>query len=419
MRKIVWIRALTVVAATAASQLVAPASAAAVVSPPSSIATDCSRDVSAQLNAFFAAVPDHTLVRLPASACYRTETEVAVRDKTGLVLDGNGAVLRRTALSPRELRYPQANAHLRFVRLTESVITGLHVQGTNTVSDLPSKAVGYGAYDVQFEFEHGYSFHGARNVVLRESTADAVWGDGVNVTGIDQYSKTTSDGVRIERVTIDRNGRQGITVIARNTVIDGAVIKHSRRAGIDLEPNTVRTPVVGVEIRNSRINSWLLAVASGGAGTVDDVLIADNVIERTGIPFIYVRASDGTRRHNWRVTHNTVLSELGSPAAAMRFENVSNVLVAHNSLKLAATQSRTAVQAKSGTTGLRIECNRFENAKPEFVLADATSSYSERANSLDSRPAPCGPVDTVRTRLQRGECGDVPRGVFLRMHRCR
>lgn len=419
MPKNLWLRAsvLAVAGTALASQLVAPASAAGpVVAPPASIAADCSRDVSQQLNTFFAGVPSHSVVQLPAGACYRTETEVIIRNKAGLVLEGNGAVLRRTALSPQALRYPQANAHLRFIGLTDSVISGLHVVGTNTVSDLPTPGNPYGAYDVQFEFEHAFSFHGARNVALRDSSADSVWGDGVNITGIDQYSKSTSDGVRIERVSIARNGRQGITVIARNVLIDGAVIRSSRRSGIDLEPNTVDTPVVGVEIRNSRITSWLLAFASGGAGVVNDINIHDNVIERTGVPFVYVKASDGTRRSGWTVTGNTVLSELGSPASALRFVNVGNVLVADNSLKLAPTQSRSAVQASSGTSGLRIECNRFENAKPDFVDADASSSYTARANSLTSAPAPCTPPD----RVQRDICPSTGSTSLLsRLRRCR
>lgn len=418
MTRTVWTKlsVLAVAVTVIGSQFVSAASASGdVLSPPSSIASDCSKDVSEQLNAFFAGVPSFSVVQFPAAACYRTETEVVVRDKTGLVLDGNNAVLRRTSLSPQERRYPQANAHLRFVRITDSVVSGLRVEGTNTVSDLPAPGNPYGAYDVQFEFEHGYSFHGAKNVVLRDSSADGVWGDGVNITGIDQYAKATSDGVRVERVTVGRNGRQGVTVIARNVLLDGVVIKHSRRSGIDLEPNTKNTPVVGVEIRNSRISSWLLAFASGGAGIVDDVHIHDNVIERTGVPFIYVKASDGTRRNGWRVTHNVVLNELGSPASALRFVNVGNVLVSHNSLKLATTQSRSAVQASVGTTGLRIECNRFENAKADFVNADSSSSYEARDNSLTSAPAPCSPVQQVKRRCRAG----VTIPILTRRHHCR
>lgn len=378
-------------AALLAAPLVAsaPAAAQTVHTPAASIARDCSRDVTPELNAFFVRIPHNALVRLPYRACYRIDREVVIKDKSGLRLEGNHAAFRRFSLSPQELRYPHANAHLRFVGLVNSLIEKLHVVGTNKTSDLAYLRPHYGAYDRQFEFEHAYSFHGARNVTLRHSFADAVWGDGVNITGADQYHGLMSDRVRVQHVTIDRNGRQGVTVIATNVLLDGLVIKHSRRSGIDLEPNTGDSVVSGIEIRNTRINSWLLAFASAGRGAVNDVWLHHNRIERSGVPFVYVKASDGTRRTNWRVTDNLVTADLGSPLAAIRFYNVGGGLIARNDVNISPNQSQLAVEVKNGTSGLLIECNLFRNAKPAFVDSDGSSSYRLRNNAIGSTRPTC------------------------------
>ena len=360
-----------------------------IVSPGAAVPTDCSRDVTQELNEFFASLEDGASVRFPAAACYLTQGELLLQDKTGLVLDGNGATLRRTRITPAAMRYPNASAHVRLVRVRDSHLHGLRVEGTNTSSDLRYLRPDFGAYDVRFEFEHGFSFHGAEDVTLSDSSVDAVWGDGVNITGRDQYTGHGSRRVVVRDVSVDRNGRQGVTVIAHDVLLDGVRILHSRRSGVALEPNLAEAPVAGVEIRNSDISSWLLAFASGGRGAVDDVWIHDNVVRRSGVPFVHVRASDGARRKNWRVTGNSV-AEQGSPVAAMRFTAVDGLVVEGNDVRIATTQSRLAVELQR-TSGVQIRCNTFSGARPDFVLADTASTFVLEENAVGAAQ-PCVPA---------------------------
>ena len=93
---------------------------------------------------------------------------------------------------------------------------------------------------------------------------------------------------------------------------------HERsKSRIDLEPNQTSNVVSGVEIMESYLNTHLLAFASSGRSEVSDIYIHDNTINSSGIPTLYVSASDQTRRYRWTFTDNVSRHPAGSPAAAL------------------------------------------------------------------------------------------------------
>ncbi len=64
-----------------------------------------------------------------------------------------------------------------------------------------------------------------------------------------------------------QNGRQGIAINrSRHVLVDRAYMQYSRRAAIDLEPDTAGETICDIEIRNSDLGSNLLAISSAGAG---------------------------------------------------------------------------------------------------------------------------------------------------------
>jgi hypothetical protein len=381
-------------AATLGAIALVPAASAAgsqaTVTVPSSIDHDCSRDVGAALTRFFGTVQDDSEVTFPPSACYDIETTVTVTDKSGLTLVGGGTTFKRNKLSPASLRYPNANAMLRFVDLTDSTIKGLNVIATDTGPDESYLPAGTVSWDKQFAFEHGFDFHGARRVTLANSSAAEVWGDGVNISGGDQYTPRRSDGVVVRNVTVAGNGRQGVSVSrASDVLIDHLDVEHSRRSGVDLEPDSANEVISGVEIRDSHVSSWLVAFSSAGPGVVNDVFIHGNTIGHSGVPFVYDRSTVGAHRDSWRVAHNTVNATLSSPLPAMLFANTSNVVVSGNTVPVTTTQSRLAAGLTDGTTGARFSCNWFRGAGSHPVSADAASSFSARADSVGDQPPAC------------------------------
>ena len=349
---------------------------------PASIPADCSRDVTADLNAWIASVPDGSTLIFQRHGCYRVERTIEVRNRNQLNLFGNGAYFKRLEVSPPELQYPNANAHWRFVGGRGITVQWMGVEGTNTVTD---QAAEFGAYKVAFEFEHAFSFHGVDGLRVEQAWADAVWGDGILLSGGDQYTQLGNRNVVISRFVVDRNGRQGIAL----SNVDGAILEHveiwhSRRSGFDLEPPPGN--VRNVEIRNSYTNTLGLAFASAGVGDVSNVHIHHNQIDGSSVPWVYVKDSLGGRRHDWSVHDNIVLQALGSPMAMLYFVNVDNIDVRHNVSHsgTADVYSRLGVEFKSGSGTISVVGNDFSGACTVYRKDQATPNVVASGNVIST-----------------------------------
>lgn len=284
-------------------------------------------DVSAQLTAWLASVPDGAVADL-LGRTFRCDTHVKLVDRRSLQVR-NGTLTRARIGA---LVWPAPNPHLWFLRPEGCEIRDLTIRGTNTV---PDQRAGFGSYRAEYEFEAAVRMERFTNCRIVGLTVDAVWGDGV------QWQVGT--GGYLADTVIDRNGRQGVTIIGTNMLCERVRVAHSRRSGFDLEPDTAAQAVSAIEIRNSYTNTIGLAVASKGRGAVNDVWIHHNRFDGPAVPVVYCFASDGSRRRNWRIEDNSHPHGLGSPAAAILMVAVDNVAVARNVLNVVPRQSRKSV----------------------------------------------------------------------------
>ena len=349
---------------------------------PSSIPADCSRDVTDDLNAWIASVPNGSTLVFQRHGCYRTERTVEVNNRVGLTFFGNGAYFKRFELSPPELRYPEANAHWRFVGGSGITVQWIGVEGTNAI---PDQRPEFGSYKLDYEFEHAFAFHGVLNLAIENSWADAVWGDGLYLAGGDQYVGSPCRNIRVSDFVVDRNGRQGVALSGVDSaLLERVEIWHSRRAGFDLEPPP--GAVRNVEIRDSYTNTIGLAFASGGRGDVSNIEIHHNQIDGSSVPWVYVKETLGGRRHDWWVHDNVVLNELGSPMAMLYLVNVDNVEIARNSSHAVTTQSRLAVEFVGGGGVLAVLDNDYTGACAPYVKDDGTGPVAASGNAVSACP---------------------------------
>jgi hypothetical protein len=349
---------------------------------PASIPADCSRDVTSDLGAWIASVPDGSTLIFQRHGCYRVERTIEVRDRTDLNLFGNGAYFKRFASSPPELQYPNANAHWRFVGGSDITVQWMGVEGTNTVADQRPE---FGSYLVNFEFEHAFAFHGVDGVRVEQAWADAVWGDGILLSGGDQYAPDGNRNVTITGFVVDRNGRQGVALSnVDGALLQGIEIWHSRRSGFDLEPppGSVRN----VEIRDSYTNTLGLAFASAGVGDVSNIHIHHNRVNGASVPWVYVKDSSGGRRHSWSVHDNVVLQALGSPMAMLYFVNVDDIDVTQNVSHsgTADVYSRLGVEFKASGGTISVVGNDFSGACSVYRKDAATSSVHDAGNVVSA-----------------------------------
>jgi hypothetical protein len=337
----------------------------------------------------------------------------------------------RTELSPQPLRYPNRNAYLRIANVNRVTLANFIVEGTNDGSDYGGSVVdangttrsvdclsyltGWGCYTQALEFEHAFEVLGSVDTEVANVSAKDIWGDGVYVAGHDQFTTQQGQRVTLTNVSVDRNGRQGLAVNRiQHVLIDGFDLKRGRRSGVDIEPDYGTEVISDIEIRNSTIETNLLAFASYGRGESSNVFIHDNTVTRTGVPWIYVRANDGTQRRNWRVYNNEVNYPLGSPQPGLLFDNVVGVDVQGNYNLYAAGQPTNAVGLFNGSSAT-VSCNFFENAAAP-VVSDGTGTWTEDNNSTtgtppsgcagSSTPGPEATVPAAPSQLQSNAFSD-------------
>jgi hypothetical protein len=313
-------RSFLAAAAATSSLMILPKGTVSASPPPARQTSLCppeyadGRDASADLTAWLLSLPPSSVADL-GGLTYRVETLIKLDDRTGLTIT-NGTLVRTLKLDDPRHVYPNPNPFIYLRRPAGCSVTDLKFRGTNTVSDgFP----GFGSYLTKYEFDAAIRIDDFVNFEAHRLDVDGVWGDCVQIHG--------GEGVWISDCLIDRTGRQGISIIASQVLIERVKLLHGRRAGFDLEPNSIHDAVHDVEIRDCDTNTRLLPFASGGNGAVNNVWLHNNVSRGPAVPVVSVNASDGSRRSNWRIEDHTAVDGLGSPRAAVEFQHVDGVLV--------------------------------------------------------------------------------------------
>jgi hypothetical protein len=345
--KRVFFVAPAVMAVVGAVVGVGPVAAATSFDVPSSIAADCSTDVTAALQSFIDGVPDGTstaasVVNFAPNGCYRTDRGLSFVGRHDLTIDGHGATFKRTVdAAPNSIHWFWGDGARLGMR-------NLHIVGLNTSSGIAaSVSPAYRA--MMFEpdrfgascddgsagqpatcFESGIEFDHVTGVTVDNVTTDGTFGDGITIGGEHDASDLTSN-VTITNVTVDRNGRQGIAIgTVRNLLIDHARVLHSWADAFDLEVNGSDGSITNVEIRNSYANTRTVAFASTGVAGVVAGNVHDNTVlfSNPAFPWLAVQPQGNTGT-DWQILRNTVVNDRDE-IAGISIDNVNGVRIADN-----------------------------------------------------------------------------------------
>lgn len=297
-----------------------PSSAAGTSTIPASIPSDCTRDVSADLSAWIASVPDGSALQFTAAGCYRVDRTVAIRDRNGLTFEGNGATFRAFT-SGRELPAAQARTRSMFNFFRGSNIT---MRNTIVVGANPNAGTGDLAYVAALEGQAAYTVGGTQNLVLDHVEAYDVYGDFV-------FVGASTRNLLVKNSTFARNGRQGWTINGTDITFENNSIRQTRRATIDMEPSAVSSIARRVMIRNNTIGTGRLYFFAneGRAAPTEDVSIIGNHFVNKAMT-IRVDPPSGTRAR-YRVIGNTSDTPVGfHGGGGMAFSDVLGVEVRNN-----------------------------------------------------------------------------------------
>jgi hypothetical protein len=344
--------------------------AGAIAAPPG-IASDCSADVTAALSAWIASVPNGATLALRDGGCYRLDGTLRIDDRTGLVVEGRGATFK--AVQDPDPR----RRHILISGGGDLLIRDLTVVGNH-----PNGGTSAEAYSAQREFQHAFALAGVQGLRLERVRASDVWGDFVYIGPDLRGGRTVwSRNVTVVHSTFERNGRQGIAIVAgEDVVIDSNHLAQVRRATFNMEPTTEDWGARRVRITNNVTGRGrLLWFSSGGAGSnVSDIVIAGNTMqEATGTPVVYMVAPRGARRGPVLIENNTLIVG-GSPEPGFRFARVSGLTIRNNRATFPASRLMTAVGLEEAQQAT-IQGNRFCGAA-RVIAAQDSSALTETAN---------------------------------------
>jgi Right handed beta helix region len=331
------------------------------------------RDVTDLIQAQIDSVPDYsTIFFRPGS--YRCEGSLRVQGRRGLRFRGP-ATFYATQNGALDLQGMSQRRHWWFIGCRDIRVDRLRVVSTNTV---PDQLPGFGAYQARYEFEHGFAIHHSENVVVTNCSTFGTWGDGLYIG-----NERPSRNVLVDNLVVEYNGRQGVALSnAAGVLLSNIKIKNTRRSGFDLEPATNGWFVRNVEISDSFVNGYHVAFAAGGVGDVSNVFIHNNVIKGPGVPWVFVEASDGYDRQNWRVQDNRVQDGLGSPMPALYFAHLKDVSILRNVSPISSTQSRLAIRFDDAQGQLNVHFNDFRQATRLYELLNGSSPVIASGNLL-------------------------------------
>jgi hypothetical protein len=249
------------------------------ISPvPTTIAANCSTDVTKQLQAWIDATPDNATLRFGAGACYRLDGTLRVSARHRLVLDGNGATLR--AVTKGTL----LRVHVQVERGSDITIKRLSVRGAS-----PNAGASRSAYDGRFEGQAGFRISGATRVLLDRVAASDVYGDFVYVG---PAGRVPSQDVTVEGSTFARSSRQGMSITAGvNVAFRNNLITDAGLTMFDLEANSRSALIQHVEIMGNVTGAahtyWF--ANKGRDAKVGDIRIVGNTMRAPsgGLMFVY------------------------------------------------------------------------------------------------------------------------------------
>jgi hypothetical protein len=180
---------------------------------PASIASDCSKDVHAELNAFFDRVPAGATVRFASHGCYAQGDSIEVRDKARLTIDGNGSTFR-SSFENTATRGAHPNwliLRARDVRIKNMKIVGNFHLGGKRSQQRVNQISTEGEAGATSQPNAGIGIYGGDGVSVTDLDIRDVFGDGV-LTGVTEYvdpsrpSETPRD-VHVKRVTSTKAAR--------------------------------------------------------------------------------------------------------------------------------------------------------------------------------------------------------------------
>jgi hypothetical protein len=297
------------------------AHAAPVSTAPSTIASDCSKDVTAALNSWAAAQPDGTVLQLASGGCYQVDGSFTLTNRNQITLDGNGATM-------------QAMTGGSSVRPLVAVVGGAGdtVENVTLIGANPKPK-----YSSSHEWQPGIKLGGTTGATVTNVTIQDVYGDFVLVTS---NGKLPSSHITIENSHFDTAGRQGIAIVDADTVdVNNVSLGNTASDTFDLESNTASQATSNVTIENTTSfgtgKVWFSA-GGNGVGQGGNVTVNNNTMTTTQAgDVINIWSPSNTTKGPFMFSNDTLYAGASKSVAALQLTRTSNLTLANSTIYFA------------------------------------------------------------------------------------
>jgi hypothetical protein len=396
---------------------------ARVVTPPSTIADNCSTDVSDSLRYWLWSLPRGTSTRplvidFPPGACYEVNEVLYLRGFTSTTFNGNGAQFHQVTpatetIGPLPKVAPYCGSKADFASGTSPstipiiwwfeggchiTITGMHIFGPDTtqVVDSPN--------------DSGIELSGVQQGLIDNTSISDVDGDFVTLTGLTEASAQPNGGtdaypstdITIQGDTFARSGRQGITPeYVKGVTITGNTFTGVADSDIDLEADTQGGCSCNVRVDHNTFTGLDAYVVAGLTGlSIQEFSFTDNQLTQGAQ--LKIQLAPDLPSSGIVISNNTVSS--GStwpwPSIGIAYSvdgdgsgQVTNVQIEGNSVP-APTEGRPFVEAGSNSANVAVISN---------VLTGGTSS-TPLLNHGPSSNTSCGNKGGAQGPALDGAC---------------
>jgi hypothetical protein len=359
-----------------------------VYQPPSTIAHDCSVDVSSSLSSWIATVPNGSALSFAPGGCYRLESTVEIRNRSGLTFEGNGATFR-SYNAPDDQR-----AMWRVIDSSGFVFRDMTLQG--------SYANG-GSFTSSLQHAHGIDLRGT-SAEIANVTALNFAGDCVYF-GLGYSSLTRSSG-SVHDSSCSRTGRNGISVTAGDNIrIERVTTDQIGFIAFDIEPNvgsgfgSQGVVVTGNTIGSYYLYAWALVE---NAPLSDQSFTSNTITANKGLRIAALNGGQGFRAKGVNVSGNKASSATWS--GAMEMYDIDQLTVTGNTVPLSSGTMATV----DSSCAVSVSGNTYTGGSSEVQITNATTacaSTTSTAPSISSFTPTSGPTGTSVTVSGAGFTG--------------
>ena len=238
-----------------------PVPALSTVSPPGSIASNCSTDVSSSLRAWFMTLGRGQTVVVPPGACYLVDEGIKLEDPQGLTIYG-GTFRNESVTAGSGVR---SKGKPVFTVLGGSGVTfeAMDISGANS-----------GGYHARLAFAGGIELEGTADATIHGVTITDTFGDGITLAPLRGGANHNSgkiiapaSAITIRDVTVNGVGRQGITFASvSGAQLSDVVVTNPGLDTFDVEADQANEGASDVTIDGCSASGGTLFFANGGAG---------------------------------------------------------------------------------------------------------------------------------------------------------